>query len=140
MRWENSTHIDAPADVVWRLTLDITDWPSYVPTVRRVDRLDDGPLRVGSSARLDQPGQPTAVWTVTTLEPQQRFAWQSKRTGYTLTGSHVVEPDGNGCRNTLAIDLTGPLAPVLGPLVARTVRRTIATENAAVRAKAESLA
>jgi len=33
-----------------------------------VERLDDGPITLGSRARVKQPGQRPAVWTVTELE------------------------------------------------------------------------
>jgi hypothetical protein len=138
MRWENSARISAPADLVWRLTMDITDWPSYVPTMRKVERLDGGPFRVGSTARISQPGQTPAVWTVTRLEPQHEFAWQTRRLGMTMTGSHVIEADGAGCRNTLAVEVAGPLSRLLGPLLGPMVRRSIDTENRAVKSRAEA--
>ena len=35
--------IPAPVDTVWALTTDIERWPKVMPTVTKVDRLDDGP-------------------------------------------------------------------------------------------------
>lgn len=136
MRWEHAATIEAPADVVWRLTTEVEQWPAIMPTVTSVVRLDEGPIRVGSRARIKQPGQSEAVWTVTRLRPGREFTWQTRRMGLTITGSHLLEEAGEHCRNTLAIELHGPGAPLLGLLLGRTFRRVLTTENAGFRAAA----
>lgn len=73
MRYEETTLIDAPIELIWRLTTQVDDWPTFLPTMRHVHRLDPGELRVGSTARVKQPGQSSAVWTVTRLEPEREF-------------------------------------------------------------------
>jgi hypothetical protein len=47
-----------------------------------------------------------------------------------MTGSHLVEPEGAGTRSTLTLAMSGPLAPVLGPLLGAVMRRVLRTENA----------
>ena len=133
MRWTHSVSIDAPADVVWAPTTDVAGWPRLSPTMQSVQRLDEGPLRVGSSARIKQPGQRMAVWTVTRLEPGREFSWHTVRRGRTITGTHRVIPEGAGCRNTLEIEMDGPLAPVLGLVM----RYALRTENAGFTAEAQ---
>ena len=123
MYFEETTLIDAPVDLIWRLTTDLADWPSFIPTVQRVERLDTGPLRVGSTARLKQPGQTAAVWTVTALEPERDFTWQTHHLGLRMTGRHLMEPTDTGTRNTLVLDAAGPLAGVFGPLMRSAIRR-----------------
>lgn len=137
MRWTITTPIDAPAARVWELTTAIEGWPAMTPTVTVAELLDPGPLRVGSRARLVQPGQRPAVWTVTELEPGRSFTWRSARPGLAMVGTHVVEPAGDGCTSTLALELAGPLARLVAPLAASRARRTIATENAGLKAAAE---
>jgi uncharacterized membrane protein len=137
MRWESTELIDAPVDVVWRLTTEVTDWPSITPTVTRVLRLDGGPLRVGSQARIKQPRQLEAVWTVTRLEPGREFTWETTRMGLTTTGSHRLEPVGDACRNTLTLEVRGRGAGLFGRLFGRLLSGAISTENASFRARAE---
>jgi uncharacterized membrane protein len=139
MRYETSVLIDAPVEVVWRLTMDVTAWPTMTPTMTRVVRLDDGPLRIGSQARIKQPRQPEAVWTVTRLEPGHVFAWQTTRMGLNLTGSHILEPAGDGCRNTLTLDITGAGSGLFARLFGRPMRSAIETENAGFKRAAEQL-
>lgn len=137
MEWTNEATIDAPVDVVWQLTTDVTAWPTYMPTVTSLQRLEDGPLRLGASARIKQPGQRAAIWRVTEFEPGRRFSWRSERRGVTMIGTHTVEPEGNGSRNVLTITMTGPLTPVLGPLMGPLMGRVLRTENACFKARAE---
>jgi hypothetical protein len=139
MLWEDSTVIDAPADLVWRLTLDVAGWPSFLPTVRRLERLDPDPLRVGSTARLTQPGQPVAVWTVTRLDPPRGFAWETRRLGLRMVGSHQVEPLPSGCRNTLALELTGRGSRLVGALAGAMIRKSLRRENGGFTQEAERL-
>ncbi|MGE3288463.1 MAG: SRPBCC family protein [Pseudonocardia sp.] len=132
MEWTHSVPIDAPPDVVWGLVADVESWPRYISTVRSVTRLDEGPLRVGSSARIQQPGQPPAVWTVERLDPGREFSWSTARRGLRMTGTHRVVPDGPGCRNEIGLAGSGPLAVLLVPLA----RYVLRTENAGFRAEA----
>lgn len=137
MRWENTELIDAPVDAVWQLTTDVTNWPAITPTVTRVARLDEGPMRVGSQARIKQPRQTEAVWTVTRLAEGREFTWQTRRMGLTMTGSHLLEPVGDKCRNTLTLDIRGPGAGLFGKVFGRLLLDSITTENAGFKARAE---
>lgn len=140
MEWTHSERIDTPPETVWALATTVTDWPAYMPTVQSVERLDDGPLHLGSSARIKQPGQRRAVWTVTRFEPGATFTWESPRRGYAFVGTHTVTSDGTGCVNTLGLGITGPLAPVVGRLLAPLMRRVLRTENACFKGRAEQSA
>jgi uncharacterized membrane protein len=131
MRYEETTLIDAPVDLIWRLTSEIDGWPTFMPTVQRLERLDDGPLRVGSRARLKQPGQTTAVWTVTRIEPLREFTWETHRPGIRLTGQHLLEPAGDGTRNTLVLSTSGPAAGLFTALFGSMMRKSLRREAAA---------
>ena len=141
MEWTHAQTIDAPAEVVWRLATDVAAWPEFMPTVQSVERLEEGPLRLGARAMIKQPGQRRALWTVTEMTPGHSFSWESRRRGVTMTGHHRVEQEGTATRSTLVLTMSGPLAPVLGPVLGPLMRRVLRTENAcfAERARQESL-
>lgn len=139
MRFQNEVVIDAPADEVWRLTADVESWPAMSPTFTSVQRLDDGPLRVGSTARVKQPGQRPTTWTVTAIDSPRRFAWEARVLGVHMIGSHEVIAADGGCRNRLALTLSGRGARVLGAVAGRMLRRSLAVENAGFKRHAESL-
>lgn len=137
MKWQHSLTIKAPAAKVWDLTIDVSNLPSLTPTMQQVERLDDGPLAVGSRTRIKQPMQAPAVWTVTRIDPGRTFVWQTKRLWLTMSGVHELEDLGAECRNTLSVELTGPGSRLLGLLVGATVRKAIGTENAGFKSAAE---
>lgn len=137
MRIEHTTEIAAPVSTVWELTLDVESLPEITPTITEVERLDDGPIGVGSATRLKQPGQRPRVWTVTELEPEHRFAWSTRVLGTEMTGAHVLSVSESGTKNTLTVDIDGPLAPIVGALVRRPILKAIATENQGFKEAAE---
>ena len=127
MEIEHSREIAAPVARVWALTVAIDDWPTITPTVTGVERLDEGPLQVGSRARLKQPGSPARVWTVTELEPERRFAWSTRVLGTTMTATHELEATHEGTRNRLRVEVSA----WLGFLLRRPIAQALAAENEA---------
>lgn len=137
MRIEHELFIDAPVDTVWRLTTDVEAWPEMSKTMTSVRRIDEGPLTVGSRARVKQPGQRETTWTVTELDPPTTFAWTARVFGVDMVGSHHLAADGAGCRNRLAVELAGRRGRVLGRLIGGQIRRSITTENEGFKRHAE---
>jgi len=138
MHLENSLTIAAPVHRVWDLTIDIARWPTLTPTILSVERLDDGVLRVGSSARVAQPRMPVAVWTVTELEPLSRFVWEARILGSRFVGGHHLTSTADGTRNNLTLDVTGSSAGLLSLVAGSAMRQAIATENEGFRRAALS--
>lgn len=138
MIFEHTADINAPTSTVWALTIDIENWPSLMPTVTSVERLDVGSLQVGSAARLKQPGQRPTVWTVTNIEPENHFAWTAKLVGVSTLAYHRIESTPSGCRNTLGLELTGRGSRLLGALVGRRMRKVLEVENDSFRKASEA--
>lgn len=136
MRIEHSLDIPAPVATVWDLTTDVERLPDLSPTMTSVERLDGGPLSVGSRVRIRQPGQPARTWTVTELDPERRFEWSTTALGSTMTGVHELQPIDGGTRNTLAVELDGWSSRLVGALLRGTFRRAIAKENEGFRTAA----
>jgi hypothetical protein len=136
MRIEHHLDIEAAPSIVFALNTDIERWPALTPTVTAVSRLDEGPLRAGSQALIKQPGQRATVWTVATLEPDHRFVWSAKSAGMRMVATHLVDPTPTGARNLLRIELAGPVARLLGPLLRRKLHTILKTENEGFRREA----
>ncbi len=132
--------IEASIEQVWALTIDIEQWPALTPTMTSVARLDDGPLRVGSSARVVQPRQRPTIWTVTRIDAPHTFEWQTKVLTVTMTARHHLVPVGDTCRNELRVDLSGPGSGILGRVLGSTMRGAIETENQGFKRQAEQAA
>lgn len=139
--FEHGIEIDAPVATAWALTIDVERWPSLFPTVTTVERLDTGPMQLGSRARIKQPGQPNRVWTVTEFSPNRRFVWTTSAWGFAMRAEHVLTPtSAGGTSNLLRIVLDGPLAGVVAALGGRQIRKTLATENEGFRVAATAAA
>lgn len=89
-------YIPARPAVVWRLLIDVREWPRWGPSVRRA-ALPDGATEIG-------PGSRGTVWTVTgvrvpftvvAFEPDRRWGWHVA--GVPATGHEVIAAPG-GCR------------------------------------------
>ena len=106
-----------------------------MPTVDSVERLDDGPLRVGSRAEVRQPRLPKAVWEVTEIVPGRSFTWEATGPGMRTIGRHEVTPDGAGSTVTLSIEQTGPMGAVAALLWRRLTQRYIELEAASLDAR-----
>ncbi len=121
----------SPARVLATL-VDVEHWPEWTASVTSVQRLDEGPLAVGSKARVVQPKLQTAVWEVTEVG-DDHFTWVSRRPGLVTTGRHIVEQQGQGTSVTLEIEHTGPLAGVAGALTKRLAQRYLEMEGAGLQ-------
>lgn len=135
---QHAVTISAPPERVWEVLADVERWPERIPTVDAVERLDPGPLAVGSRTRLQQPKLPEAVWTVTELDEGRSFTWTSRSPGVAISAAHVVESQGDATRLTLSVTLSGPVAPVGWLMTRGLTRRYVETEAASVKRAAEA--
>lgn len=139
-RIEHEIEIEAPVGVVWALTEAIEGWPDFTPTMTRIERLDDGPLAAGSRARVKQPWQREAVWTVTTIDPPTRFAWKRRMGPMTIVATHALVETGRGCTQTLTVEMTGFGSAVFGVLSGAQIYGSLGAENKSFRRRAEEIA
>jgi uncharacterized membrane protein len=132
--------IDAPADRVWDVLSDARAWPTWTPSVTSVEVLGDGPLRVGSRARLKQPRIGTTQWTVTELVPGRGFTWESRGPGFLAVARHEVEPlDDARARVRLSVSQSGIIGGPVGRLFYRGLTdRYLAMEATGLKARAEA--
>ncbi len=126
---EERIDIAAPSQRVWAVMIDVERWREWTPTITSVERLDGGAFGVGSRARIRQPKLPTAVWTVSALEPGRFFEWRSVAPGVTSVAGHRAEPSGGGAtRVTLTLSWSGWLAWLIRLIYGKLARRYVRTE------------
>jgi hypothetical protein len=138
---EQSTTVDiaAPPERVWEVMADVERWSEWTDTVTWVRRLDDGPLRPGSRAKINQPKLPETDYVVTELEPGRSFTWVSTAPGALTTARHSVEPlPGGGSRVRLSVEQGGLLGSLVGRVYRGLTERYLAMESAGLKAHCES--
>ncbi|SEG53354.1 Polyketide cyclase / dehydrase and lipid transport [Thermomonospora echinospora] len=139
MRYEITADIDAPAERVWEVLVDVERWPEWTASMDEVRRLEDRPFGTGATVRIKQPKLPTAVWEVTDFVPGSSFTWVSKSSGITSTAVHeLTSAPGGPVTVRLVFDQSGPLAPLLGVFAGRLVRRYLTLEAEGLKRRSES--
>ena len=130
--------VDAPVERVWEVLREVERWPEWAPTVTSVRRLDEGPLAVGSKARIEQPKIPPTEYVVTELEPGRSFTWVATGPGVRTTARHLLEELGTvRTRVTLAVEQAGPLGVVMGRFYRRLTDRYLAAEAEGIKGRSE---
>lgn len=140
MRNETTVDVGASREAVWRVLMDVESWPQLTPSMSAVEKLDPGPLRVGTRVRIRQPRLPPAVWTVTEMVENERFVWTAKGPGLRTTAGHDVLTTGGTTTLRLAVEQSGPLGGVAGRLAKNLTDRYIALEAAGIKRRAEESA
>jgi len=138
MRFEASIEVAAPAQHVFDVYSDVERWPEWTDSVTSVQRLDDGPLRVGSRARISQPRLPTAEWEVVELVPGLSFSWTARGPGIKTTGRHLITGGEGPVTVTAALEQAGLLGPVLGLLTKGLTERYLQMEVRGLKARCEA--
>src|SRR5262249_12587397 len=99
----------------------------------------DGALRVGSRARVKQPGIPPMTWQVDELRDREVFTWSAASPGGRTTGIHRLSTNPDGTTEiTLEIEQHGPPAGIVNLLTGSRTRRYLGLEAAGLKAAAES--
>jgi uncharacterized membrane protein len=137
MAFSVTADIRATPQRVWAVLSDLEGWPEWTRSVRRIERLDAGPLIVGSRAQIRQPKLPRAIWQITSLEKGRRFTWTTRSPGLSVTAHHDIEATPEGSRVTLAIEFGGPLAPLVGWLTRGLNERYLGLEAAGLKRRSE---
>ena len=135
---ERTVNIKAPPERVWAVMTDVERWPEWTESMKTVERLDSGEFGVGRRAKLRIRRSPSAnVWTVTELIPGRSFTWETNAGGVKGVATHAIEPDGNGSKVTLTVDLSGIVATLSGPMIGGQSRKNVEMEAEGLKRRCE---
>ena len=137
MHFENVVSIAASAETVWNVLTDLESWPEMTPSITSIERVDSGPLRVGSRVKIKQPSLPVTTWTVTEYVDGQRFVWEAKSPGARTTAVHAVLEAVGSTSLRLEIDQAGLMGGVVGVLFGGMTRKYLGSEAEGVKQRAE---
>jgi hypothetical protein len=130
--------IDASAEDIWGVLVDVERWPEWTPSVTRLEKLDAGPLRPGQRVRIEQPKLPKLTWRVTDVTHEQSFTWSTESLGLRTVGRHEVVETPSGREIRLTVDQRGALAPLVHLLTGRRTRRYMEQEAEGLKRRSEA--
>jgi uncharacterized membrane protein len=113
VRFESSIDINAPAEKVWALIDRLEEWPQWMPSIKKIERVSDGRLTVGSQLSVTAKVSRLTVrllMTITEFVPERCVVLEGKVLGTKLRRFYALRPV-NGMTNvTIGGDVSGALA------------------------------
>ena len=116
--WTASTDIATTASptALWRLFEDVAGWTNWNAGIARIAL--HGPFASGSTFEMQPPGMDAFTSTLRDVRPNAGFVDETVLDGTRFVVSHELRPlPSGGTRVTYAIQVDGPDAETLGPLV-----------------------
>jgi uncharacterized membrane protein len=113
MRFESSIEINAPANKVWALIDRLEEWPQWMPSIKRIERVSKGPLTVDSqlSVTAEVSGLTvTLLMTITEFVPERTVVMQGKTLGTNVARFYTLEPTNGKTKVTIGGEASGVLA------------------------------
>jgi len=112
VRFSASTEIDATAEEVWTALESVEEWPRWVPCLKKLERISEGPIEVGTRIRISAKYVVTVnfVMTITELVPSRRVVLEGKVLGGRMRRHYTLEPMNQKAILTAGGDVSGPLS------------------------------
>ena len=113
MVFESSIDINAPVEKVWELIDELEEWPKWMPSIRKIERVSAGPLTVGSQLSVTAKVSGLTVkllMTITKFVPERNVVMEGKALGTKLTRFYTLEPVNGKTKVTIGGEVCGFLA------------------------------
>jgi uncharacterized protein YndB with AHSA1/START domain len=135
---DSSIEIEAPADTVWAVFVDVERWAEWTASIERIVALDGPGIEVGKRFEIKQPKFPKLVWEVTEVDPGVSWTWRQRSLGGTTLATHEVVPqDGGRTLVRQRIDQRGPIGVLFGKLTQGLTNRYLQMEGEGLKARSE---
>jgi uncharacterized membrane protein len=113
VRFESAIDINAPTKKIWALIDKLEEWPQWMPSIKRIERLSKEPLTVGSQLSITAKVSGLTVkllMTIIKFAPERTVVMQGKALGTNLTRFYTLKPIDGKTRVTIGGDVSGVLA------------------------------
>jgi uncharacterized membrane protein len=113
MRFESSIDINAPVNKVWALIDRLEEWPQWMLSIKKIERVSKGPLTVGSQLSVTAKVSGLTVkllMMITEFIPERAVVMQGKALGTSLTRFYTLEPVNGKTKVTIGGEVSGALA------------------------------
>jgi carbon monoxide dehydrogenase subunit G len=133
---EVSMMVDRPPETVWKFITDPSNGPKYDPDIISAKLTSEGPMAVGATAEANRKKEGKVSFRVVEYNPSQKFTLMvtSPRAMEGSKESIILEDIGGKTKVTNAWDLRlGGYYRLMGPFVARSMRRTAGAQASNVK-------
>ena len=112
MRFSSSIVISAPPEKVFVLVDNLEDWPLWIPSIKKIEKVSEGPLKEGSQIRVTAKSGVTVkfLMTLTEFVPGQRGVLEGRILGTRMVRYSNFEAVDQGTKLTAGGEVKGPLA------------------------------
>ena len=113
MKFSASAEINATPAKAWALLNDVEEWPKWIPSLKKVEKVSKGPMGVGSQVLVVAKSLITVnlLMTVTEFVAGRRVVMGGKVLGVKMTRYYEMEPAGqNRAKLTAGGEVSGLLA------------------------------
>ncbi len=113
MRFSSSVEINAPVEEVWSLIDKLEEWPQWMQSIKKIERVSEGPLAVGSQLSVTSKVNRLTVnllMTISEFVPERSVVMQGKALGTNLTRFYFLEPVNGKTKVTIGGEVSGLLA------------------------------
>lgn len=134
--FSHSREFDGSQDDAWAVLSAVDRWPDWLPTVDRVEPLDQPDIAPGRRYRVHQPRLRPALWRISRVEAPLSFAWESRALGLVSLADHRLETLAPGrLRVTLSITMQGLLLPLVRRAYGALIEDYLAQEAVALEGR-----
>jgi carbon monoxide dehydrogenase subunit G len=113
MRFESIIDINAPVEKVWTLIDKLEQWPQWMPSIKKIERVSKGPLTAGSQLSVTAKVSGltvTLLMTITEFVPERNVVMKGKVLGTNLTRFYNLEALDGQTKATVGGEVSGALA------------------------------
>jgi len=138
--YSHTIEIARPVAEVFAFVTEPAHYPSWQPSLVRVEPHTPGPLRLGSEAtevRRFLGRELETTWTCVEHLPCSRSAIESEHGPVPFRGTFALEPSDTGTRFTWTVKLSGATSRLAGPLVGRATKSELKANSDRLKALLE---
>jgi carbon monoxide dehydrogenase subunit G len=112
MEFSSSIEINASVNKVWLLASRLEEWPGWMPAIKKIEKVSEGPLSVGSKLNvIAKISRLTITIPMTVVEfvPERSVVMQGKALCTKLTRFYRFEPVNGRTKVTIGGEVSGLL-------------------------------
>jgi carbon monoxide dehydrogenase subunit G len=112
MKFSSSAVINAPPEKVFALVDNLEDWPQWIPSIEKIEKVSEGPLKEGSRIRVTARSGVTVklLMTLTEFVPGKRGVLEGRVLGTRMVRYYNFEAVEQGTKLTAGGEVNGLLA------------------------------